>query len=87
MMSNTQPEQQNSLNAAQLKAGQQGVIKSIQGDDALRRRLNALGMVKGTTMVVDHTAPLGDPRSYFVLGYRVCLRREEALQIRVHSNI
>jgi len=40
-----------------------------------------LGMVKGTVINVDHTAPLGDPRSYLLLGYRVCLRREEALQI------
>ena len=71
----------NRFSALELRPGQQGVIGSVQGDDLLRRRLNALGMVRGASLVADQTAPMGDPRSYTVLGYQISLRKEEAAHI------
>ena len=42
-----------------------------------------MGVVKGTEIVVDHTAPLGDPRVYTLKGYRLTLRNAEARHILV----
>ncbi|MCF6280853.1 MAG: ferrous iron transport protein A [Candidatus Polarisedimenticolaceae bacterium] len=80
-MQETRSDNEAGYSAAELKLGQHGVISSIQGGDSLRRRLNALGMVKGAELVVAHAAPMGDPRSYIILGYQVSLRKEEARNI------
>ncbi len=69
------------ISAVTLRPGQQGVISSIEGDDALRRRLNAMGMVRGISMTAEQTAPMGDPRSYTVMRYQISLRKSEAEKI------
>ena len=64
--------------------GQAARVSRIASDDALfRQRLQSMGVVKGTEIVVDHTAPLGDPRVYTLKGYRLTLRNAEARHILV----
>lgn len=67
----------------QLTPGQSATIIRIGGNGALRRRFVEMGIVRGETIVVERVAPLGDPISYFIKGYRLALRREEASQIEV----
>lgn len=67
----------------QLSPGQQATIVRIGGNGALRRRFVEMGIVRGETIRVERVAPLGDPISYLVKGYRLALRREEASQIEV----
>ena len=69
--------------AIDLKPGEVGIVIKVSGDDSLRRRLNSMGLVKGARLMADHIAPLGDPRSYVVLGYQISLRRSEAMQILI----
>ena len=69
------------LTMADLRPGEQGVVNSINGDVSLKRRLSALGFVRGVAVGVCHTAPLGDPRVYSVLGYQLSLRNVEARKI------
>ena len=45
----------------QLKTGSSGVIKSIGGEGALRRRLLDMGLTPNTTVMVRKVAPLGAP--------------------------
>ena len=42
-----------------------------------------MGIVKGETILIERHAPLGDPIEYFVKGYHLALRKEEAAQIEV----
>lgn len=67
----------------QLEAGQRAVIRRIGGTGALRRRLMDMGMVRGCTIQMVKTAPLGDPVEYAVRGYHLSLRRAEAQLIEI----
>lgn len=49
----------------------------------MSRRLEDLGFVPGTRVRALRRAPLGDPTLYEVRGTQLCLRRSEALRVRV----
>ena len=66
-----------------LRPGQRATITKINGVSALRRRFIEMGIVKGETILIERHAPLGDPIEYFIKGYHLALRREEAAQIDV----
>ena len=72
------------LTLADLRPGQQGEILKIETDDGVfKRRMMSLGVVSGTTVTLDRSAPLGDPRIYTLMGYSLGLRNSEARQIRI----
>jgi ferrous iron transport protein A len=66
-----------------LQPGQRATITRINGASALRRRFIEMGIVKGETILIERNAPLGDPVEYFIKGYHLALRKEEASQIDV----
>ena len=66
-----------------LRPGQRATIMRINGVSALRRRFIEMGIVRGETILIERLAPLGDPIEYFVKGYHLALRKEEAAQIEV----
>ncbi|MDP6786800.1 MAG: FeoA family protein [Rhodospirillales bacterium] len=66
---------------AELEPGESGVINRIRSGGSLKRRLNAMGLVEGTEISLDHTAPMGDPKAYSLLGYQLSLRNEDARKI------
>ena len=59
------------------------MITKINGASALRRRFIEMGLVKGETILIERHAPLGDPVEYFIKGYHLALRKEEAALIEV----
>lgn len=67
----------------QLKPGQQAIITRVGGVAALRRRFIEMGIVKGEAIFLERKAPLGDPIEYFIKGYHLALRKEEAALIDV----
>ncbi len=66
-----------------LRPGQRATVIKINGSSALRRRFIEMGIVKGETILIERNAPLGDPVEYFIKGYHLALRKEEAAQIDV----
>jgi Fe2+ transport system protein FeoA len=66
-----------------LRPGQRATITRINGTGPLRRRFVEMGILKGETILSERHAPLGDPVEYFVKGYHLALRKEEAAQIEV----
>jgi len=66
-----------------LRPGQKATITKINGDGALRRRFVEMGVVKGETILIERHAPLGDPVEYFIKGYHLALRKEEAALVEV----
>jgi Fe2+ transport system protein FeoA len=66
-----------------LERGQRATITRIHGEGTLRRRFVEMGIIKGETILIERHAPLGDPVEYFIKGYHLALRREEAAQIEV----
>ncbi|HKZ82646.1 MAG TPA: metal-dependent transcriptional regulator [Anaerolineae bacterium] len=70
---------------SELRPGQRATIVHVGGHGPIRRRYMEMGIVKGETVRVERVAPLGDPVEYFVKGYHLSLRREEAGQIMVET--
>ncbi len=72
------------LTLADLKANQTGEVVKIEAEDVVfKRRMMSLGVVAGTAVSVDRSAPLGDPRIYSLLGYSLGLRNSEARHIHI----
>ncbi|MFN8398632.1 MAG: FeoA family protein [Anaerolineales bacterium] len=69
-----------------LKPGQSATITHVGGSSALRRRFIEMGIVRGETILIERNAPLGDPVEYFIKGYHLALRKEEAANIEVVLN-
>ena len=68
---------------ADLEPGACVRVAAVDAGSAIGRRLEDLGFVTGTPVRVVRRAPLGDPVEYELRGYRLCLRRSEALRIQV----
>jgi len=54
------------------------IVESVHGASDLRRRLLEMGFCNRTMVTVIRRAPLGDPIEFFLRGYYVSLRKEEA---------
>lgn len=61
------------------------IVGYADGQVALRAKLLALGLTRGTTVTVTHVAPLGDPFEVLVRGYHLSLRRAEAAALLVKA--
>ncbi len=57
---------------------QSGVVKKIQAEGKIRRRLFDMGITPGAVIVMRKTAPLGDPIEVNLRGYELSLRKSEA---------
>ncbi|MBK8097828.1 MAG: ferrous iron transport protein A [Planctomycetes bacterium] len=58
-------------------------VVGIDGDDGLARRLLDLGLWPGTVVQMLTAAPFGDPMLFWLHGFRLALRRDEARRVRV----
>jgi ferrous iron transport protein A len=67
----------------QMAAGERGVIRDIDCEPTVARRLMELGLVPGTDIEMIRRAPLGDPLEVRVRGVHLSLRRSEACRIHV----
>ncbi len=66
-----------------LQAGQTAVVAEINLPTDDRERLEELGLVVGTPVVLVRYALLNDPVEIRFRGYNLTLRRHEAEQVRV----
>lgn len=67
----------------EVQAGESVVVKKLNGEGALKRRIMDMGITKGVEILVRKLAPLGDPMEVTVLGYELTLRKNEAESIVV----
>ena len=62
----------------EFKIGETGLIKKVEGEGRLRRRLFDMGVTPGATVYLRKKAPLGDPLEITIRGYELTLRKNEA---------
>ena len=62
----------------ELKIGDIGLIKKVDGEGRLRRRLFDMGVTPGASVYLRKRAPLGDPIEITIRGYELTLRKSEA---------
>ncbi|MBS5659685.1 MAG: ferrous iron transport protein A [Clostridiales bacterium] len=64
-----------------LEPGHSGIIATIGGEGALRRRLLDMGLTPNTKVTVRKVAPMGDPIELYLRGYVLTLRKDDAVKI------
>ena len=62
----------------EFKVGETGLIKKVEGEGRLRRRLFDMGVTPGAKVYLRKKAPLGDPLEVTIRGYELTLRKTEA---------
>ena len=62
----------------EFQIGETGLIKKVEGEGRLRRRLFDMGVTPGATVYLRKKAPLGDPFEVTIRGYELTLRKSEA---------
>ena len=62
----------------EFKIGETGLIKKVEGEGRLRRRLFDMGVTPGATVYLRKKAPLGDPLEVTIRNYELSLRKSEA---------
>lgn len=63
---------------SEFRIGESGVIKIVEGEGRLRRRLFDMGVTPGANVTLIRKAPLGDPMEINIRNYELTLRKTEA---------
>ena len=58
-------------------------VVQINPESRMRRRLMDMGITKGTEIMLEGKAPMGDPIEIQVRGYNLSLRKSEAKDVTV----
>ena len=67
----------------QIEKGETGLVKSVEGDGKIRRRLFDMGVTPGAKVVLRKKAPMGDPIELTIRGYELSLRKAEAALVNI----
>ena len=68
-----------------LKINEIGIVKKINDNSKLSKRLSALGCVEGTKIKIKGYAPLGDPIIINLRGFDLAIRKKDANNILICS--
>lgn len=71
------------MNLKEAKIGTTVVVKKLNAQDALKRRIMDMGITKGVGIYIRKVAPLGDPIEVCVRDYELSLRKADAAMIEV----
>ncbi len=69
------------MSVCDLKPGEKAIIKSVDGDDKLVKRLHVLGFIQGTEVELIRIAPLGDPLVVNLRGFDLAIRKKDAKNV------
>ena len=71
------------LTLDRLRGDQVGVVLSVEGEPALRRRLLEAGFVPDSIVHFLMATPFGDPLVYSLRGTQIALRQSDARHVRI----
>jgi Fe2+ transport system protein FeoA len=66
-----------------IEKGETGLVKSVEGDGKVRRRLFDMGVTPGAKVTLRKKAPFGDPIEITIRGYELSLRKAEAELVNI----
>ena len=67
----------------QIEKGETGLVKNVEGDGKIRRRLFDMGVTPGARVTLRKKAPMGDPIEITIRGYELSLRKVEAALVNI----
>ena len=71
------------MNLINLPIGVNAKVVSVNGNNAITKRLMEMGVVPGVSVRLVKSAPFGDPIEIRVRGYSLAMRKSEADTIEV----
>ena len=71
------------MRLSELRMGESGVVRTVGGRGAVRRRLMEMGVTPGARVTMGRRAPLGDPMEIRVRGCSVTLRKSDAREVEL----
>jgi Fe2+ transport system protein FeoA len=63
---------------SEFAVGDIGIVKLVQGEGAIRRRLFDMGITPSAEIYLRKKAPFGDPLEITIRSYELTLRKAEA---------
>ena len=66
-----------------IEKGETGLVKNVEGDGKVRRRLFDMGVTPGAKVTLRKKAPFGDPIEITIRGYELSLRKAEACLVNI----
>lgn len=66
-----------------IEKGETGLVKNVEGDGRIRRRLFDMGVTPGAIVTLRKKAPMGDPIEITIRGYELSLRKAEACLVNI----
>ena len=73
------------MRLSDLKVGDKAEVTAVKAENAIRRRIMDMGLIKGTSFKVLRVAPLGDPMEILFEGLYLAMRKNEADGILVRK--
>ena len=71
---------------ADMAVGDRGRVAGFEkGFESYRKKLLAMGLIKGTEFTINRVAPMGDPIEIEVRCYSLSLRKDEAAALFVEG--
>ena len=64
-----------------LKPGEKAVVAELHMEGEMRRRLQDIGLIKGTAVECLGRSPGGDPSAYLIRGVVIAIREEDSASI------
>ena len=80
-------EHEQNYSAADLGIGEEGIVSEILGDESMKERFAAMGIFAGASIKAPITSVFGNPRTYMVRGYQLCMRTNEAMSILLQKEL
>ncbi len=66
-----------------MREGDKGVVHAVAVTGAVRRRLQDLGLICGTTVYCRQKSPSGSPTAYWMRDTLIALRQQDAEMITI----
>lgn len=73
----------NTLN--ELKKGEKAIIKNIELEGSIKRRLLDIGLIKDSIVECILESPLKDPKAYWIRGALIAIRSKDAKKIFIEG--
>lgn len=69
----------------EIQLNEKAIIKKVECQGNIKRRLLDLGFIKGTEITPILISPSKDPRAFYIRGSTIALRKEDAKNVLVKS--
>lgn len=66
-----------------MQIGDKGIIKKLNVNENIKRRLQDLGLIEGTYIECILKSPFSDPSAYLIRGALIAIRKEDGKNIEV----